>query len=158
MSLRDVQPREQQPIRPLGSTIHGAWQLVSYLVEAKANGDSFPPMGNSPQGFVIFTPEGRLSFMLSAERRQAAESMEDKANLLSSMIAYMGTYKLEQNRWITHVDVAWNPEWVGTEQTRYFQIEGDQLTVHTPWRVMPNWPEKGLTRSIVTFQRCNEQR
>jgi hypothetical protein len=28
------------------------------------------------------------------------------------------------------------------------------LTVHTPWRVMPNWPEKGLTRSIVRFQRC----
>ena len=53
------------------------------------------------------------------------------------------------------MDVAWNPEWVGTEQTRYFQIKGDLLTVHTPWRMMPNWPEKGLTRSIVTFQRCN---
>jgi len=26
--------------------------------------------------------------------------------------------------------------------------------VHTPWRVMPNWPEKSLTRSIVRFQRC----
>ena len=124
-------------------------------MEAKANGDTFPPMGNSPKGFVIFTPEGRLSFMLSAGRRQAAESMEDKANLLSSMIAYMGTYKLENDRWVTHVDVAWNPEWVGTEQTRYFQIKGDLLTVHTPWRQMPNWPEKGLTRSIVTFQRCN---
>lgn|GEM_PF-5132548 len=39
--MRDVQPREPQQIRPLSSTIHGAWQLVSYLVEAKANGTDF---------------------------------------------------------------------------------------------------------------------
>ena len=61
---------------------------------------------------------------------------------------------IRDSRWITQVDVAWNPEWVGTEQTRFFAIDGDVLKVHTPWRVMPNWPEKGLTRSIVRFQRC----
>ena len=55
------------------------------------------------------------------------------------MIAYTGTYRLEGDRWITQVDVAWNPEWVGTEQTRFFAIDGDVLKVHTPWRVMPNW-------------------
>jgi hypothetical protein len=92
--------------------------------------------------------------MLSAQGRQAAKSEEDKARLLSSMIAYTGTYVLKEDRWITRVDVSWNPEWVGTEQTRRFQMNGDRLTVQTPWRVMPNWPDKGLTRSIVHFQRC----
>ena len=92
VSLPDLQPREPQPIRPLRSKIHGTWQLVSYLVEAKANGETFPPMGSSPKGFVIFTPEGRLSFMLSAAQRHAAESTADQANLLISMIAHMGTY------------------------------------------------------------------
>ena len=67
------------------------------------------------------------------------------------MIAYTGTYQLKGNQWVTRVDAAWNPQWVGTEQTRYFLIEGDKLVVQTPWRVMPNWPEKGLTRSIVCF-------
>jgi hypothetical protein len=52
------------------------------------------------------------------------------------------------------VDVAWNPSWVGTEQTRFYRVEADQLIVSTPWRVMPNWTEKGMTRSIVRFQRC----
>ena len=111
-------------------------------------------MGEHPKGIVIFTPEGRLSFMLSAEGRQPGHSPEERSALLSSMIAYTGTYRLEDDRWITQVDVAWNPEWVGTEQTRYFRVEADRLTVTTPWRVMPNWPEKGLTRSIVCFQRC----
>jgi hypothetical protein len=27
------------------------------------------------------------------------------------------------------------------------------LAVLTPWRVMPNWADKGMTRSIVTFER-----
>ena len=125
------------------------------MVEVKESGETFPPMGEKPTGYVIFTPEGRLSFTLSAEGRQPATTDQERAALLSSVIAYTGSYRLEGNRWITQVDVAWNPEWVGTEQTRYFQVEADRLTVTTPWRVMPNWPEKGLTRSIVSFQRCH---
>ena len=112
-------------------------------------------MGEHPSGYVIFTAEGRLSFTLAAEGRQPAESLAERAALQSSLIAYTGTYRLKEDRWITTVDVAWNPEWVGTEQTRFFQINGDLLTVHTPWRVMPNRPERGLTRSIVRFRRCS---
>lgn len=47
-----------------------------------------------------------------------------------------------------------NPEWVGTEQTRSFRIEGNRLQVLTPWRIMPNWADKGMTRSIITFERA----
>ena len=151
MSISSIQQQERQRIN---HKVHGVWSLVSYLVEVKDSDETFPPMGDHPTGYVICTPEGRLAFTLSAEGRQAAESDEDRAELLSSMIAYTGTYRLEDDRWITQVDVAWNPEWVGTEQTRFFRIDDDLLTVTTPWRVMPNWPEKGLTRSIVCFRRC----
>ena len=150
MTLSSVQPKASQQSSP----VHGVWQLLTYLVEVKESGETFPPMGDKPTGYVIFTPEGRLSFTLSAEGRQPATTDQERAALLNSVIAYTGSYRLEGDRWITQVDVAWNPEWVGTEQTRYFAIDGDVLTVHTPWRVMPNWPEKGLTRSIVRFQRC----
>ena len=47
----------------------------------------------------------------------------------------------------------WNPDWVGTDQVRSFKVEGKQLQVLTPWRVMPNWADRGMTRSIVTFVR-----
>ena len=150
MTLSSVQPKASQQSSP----VHGVWQLLTYLVEVKESGETFPPMGDKPTGYVIFTPEGRLSFTLSGEGRQPATTDQERAGLLNSVIAYTGSYRLEGDRWITQVDVAWNPEWVGTEQTRYFRVEADHLTVTTPWRVMPNWPEKGLTRSIVCFKRC----
>ena len=36
---------------------------------------------------------------------------------------------------------------------RRVTLDGDRLQTITPWRVMPNWADKGSTRSIVTFVR-----
>ena len=124
----DVPCHSVQPLKATtDSPIHGAWKLLTYVVEAQATAESFAPMGNNPSGYVIFTPEGRLSFTLSAAGRRPPRSVDERAGLLSSMIAYTGSYRLEGDRWITQVDVAWNPAWVGTEQTRFFVIEGGQL-------------------------------
>ena len=150
MTVSSIQAKQKVQ----SSAVQGVWSLVSYVVEVKETGESFAPMGDNPTGYVIFTAEGRLSFTLSAQGRQPATTAEERSDLLSSMIAYTGSYRLEGDRWITRVDVAWNPSWVGTEQTRFYRVEADQLIVSTPWRVMPNWSEKGMTRSIVRFQRC----
>jgi hypothetical protein len=134
--------------------VHGAWRLVSYDVEVQATSETFPPMGKNPTGYVIFTPEARVWFVLTADGRKPGTTAEDKAALLDSLIAYTGTYRVEGDKWITSVEVAWNPAWVGTEQSRSFKVEGDRLKVLTPWRTMPNWPDKGMTRSIITFERA----
>jgi hypothetical protein len=63
---------------------------------------------------------------------------------------YSGVYSIEGDTWTTRVEVASNPEWVGTNQVRNFRLEGDRLFT---WRVMPNWADKGMTRSIVTLER-----
>ncbi len=134
--------------------VHGIWKLVAYEVEIQATGQKEPVMGKNPTGYVIFTPEGRVWFVLTGEGRKPAKTIEDRAELLNTLVAYTGMYRVEGDKWITKVDVAWNPEWVGTEQTRSFKVEGDRLQVLTPWRVMPNWPGKGMTRSIITFERA----
>jgi hypothetical protein len=131
----------------------GVWKLVSYEVEIQATGQKEHLMGKNPTGYVIFTPEGRVFFVLTGEGRKAARTVQERADLLSSLVAYTGTYRVEGDQWITRVEVAWNPEWVGTEQRRFFRVEGERLQVLTPWRVMPNWPGKGVTRSIITFAR-----
>ena len=105
--------------------IYGAWQLLAYEVEVKTTGEMFAPIGQHSSGYVIFTPEGCLSFTLPAEGRIPAQSIEGNASLLKSIIAYNGTYRLDEDRWVTQVDVAWNPECVGTEQTRYLLITGN---------------------------------
>lgn len=134
--------------------VHGVWKLVTYEIEIQATGQKEPVMGKNPTGYVIFIPEGRVWFILTGEGRKPGKTVEERAELLGSLVAYTGTYRVEGDKWITKVDVAWNPEWVGTEQTRSFKVESNRLQVLTPWRVMPNWPDKGMTRSIVTFERA----
>ena len=137
-----------------GSKVVGLWKLVSYEVEAQATGEKGPVMGQNPTGYANFSPEGRVFFVLTGEARKPGKTDQERAELLSTLVAYTGTYRIEGDKWITKVEVAWNPEWVGTEQTRSFRLEGDRLQVLTPWRVMPNWADKGTTRSIVTFERA----
>lgn len=133
--------------------LQGSWKLVSYEVEVQSTGEKLHPMGDHPGGYAMFSPTSRVWFLLTGEGRRSAQSAEGKAALLDSLIAYSGKYRVESDKWITSVDIAWNPAWVGTEQSRTFRIDGRQLRVFTPWRVMPNWPDKGMTRSIVTFER-----
>ena len=136
-----------------GKELQGTWRLVSYQVEIQTTGEMMHPMGRHPTGYVVFNPEGRVFFVLTAEGRKAGKSAEEKARLLDTVIAYTGAYRTEGDKWITSVEVAWNPEWIGTEQSRAFKLEGERLTVLTPWRLMPNWADKGMSRSIITFQK-----
>ncbi|WP_345776293.1 lipocalin-like domain-containing protein [Luteimonas salinisoli] len=134
----------------------GTWRLVSYDVEVRSTGERFPAMGEHPAGYTIFSPEGRVWFMLAGDGRQPGDSDREMAQLLETLIAYTGRYRIEGDDWVTAVDVAWNPAWVGTEQRRQFVLDGDRLQVLTPWRVMPNWADEGETRSIITFERVAE--
>jgi len=137
--------------------IVGSWKLVSYVVEIQATGQIEPVMGQKPTGYVNFSPEGRVWFVLTAEGRKPAKTAEERAQLLSTLVAYTGAYRVEGDKWITKVDVAWNPEWLGTEQTRTFKLEGERLQVLTPWRIMPNWADKGMQRSVISFERVKSE-
>ena len=134
-------------------TVGGTWKLVSYEVEVQATDQRFPPLGEKPTGYITFLPEGRVFFMLTGEGRKPAKTDQERSELLNTLIAYTGTYSIVGDTWTTNVEVAWNPEWVGTKQTRSFKLQGEQLVVLTPWRIMPDWADKGMTRSIITFER-----
>jgi hypothetical protein len=131
----------------------GIWKLVSLDIEVQDTGQIEPPMGEIPTGYAMFTQEGRAFFVLTGELREPATDDAQRARLLNTLVAYTGTYRVEGDKWVTKVEVAWNPEWVGSEQTRFFKLDHNRLKVLSPWRVMPNWPGKGMTRSILTFDR-----
>lgn len=133
--------------------ILGTWRLVSYVVEVQQTGEIMPVMGAHPTGGVVFTPNGRVFFMLTADGRKPGKTDAEKAALLDTIVSYTGRAEIKGDQWTTHVEAAWNPQWVGTAQTRNFKVDGDKLQVTTPWRVMPNWADKGMTRSLITFER-----
>jgi len=67
------------------------------------------------------------------------------------MLAYTGTYRVEGDKWIAKVDVSWNPAWVGTEQPRFFRLDGDRLLEMTDWSDRPG---KGMGRVVNTWERA----
>ena len=131
----------------------GTWKLVSFEVETKATGEKEPILGKNPTGYIIFTPEGRFMAILTGEGRKAPKTDQDRADLLKSMFAYTGMYRLEGEKWITKIDVAWNAEWVGTEQVRFFRVDGNRLQVISAWAQSALRPERGIVRGIITFER-----
>ncbi|WP_321162239.1 lipocalin-like domain-containing protein [Methylorubrum extorquens] len=145
------------PARAEGDTpIQGLWKLVSYEAEVRKDGEKLPVMGDHPTGYAYFTPEKRVFFVLTGEDRKPAKDDAQRAQLLETLVSYTGKFRLDGDKWIADLDVAWDPKWVGSEQTRTFTLDGERLRVLTPWRVMPNWADKGETRSIVTFERAKE--
>jgi len=133
--------------------VSGTWKLVSNNYEVQSSGEVGQSMGKDPRGYITFTSEGRVFVVFSASDRKAAKTEAERAALMNSLTAYTGKYRLDGNTWTTDVEVAWTPEFVGTAQKREFKIDGDKLQVLTTWRINPNFPDKGMTRGVLTFER-----
>ena len=131
--------------------ILGIWRLVSFEVEYQATGQRENTRGKNPTGYIIFTPEGRMMVVLTNEGRKAPKTDQDRADLFNAMVAYTGTYRIEGDKWITKVDVHMNPALVGTEQPRFFRVDGDRLQEMTQWSPRG---EKGMGRVVITYERA----
>jgi hypothetical protein len=133
--------------------ILGIWKIISYEWETQATGERQPIMGKNPTGYIIFTPEGRMMVIITGEGRKASNADQDRARLLDSMSAYTGIYRLEGDKWITKVDVAWHPARVGTEQVRFFKFDGDRLQVISEWMPGVSGAQQ-MGRVIITWERA----
>jgi hypothetical protein len=129
----------------------GTWRLVSFEREYQAAGEREYPMGQVPTGYILFLPEGRMAVVITAEGRKPAATDQDRAGLFNSLVAYTGRYRVEGDTWITSVDVAANPAWVGTEQTRSFRTAGDRLQETTAWAARP---DNRMARAVITYERA----
>jgi hypothetical protein len=128
----------------------GIWKLESFDVEFQDSGERKPLFGANPSGYIIFTPEGRMMALLTAEGRKAPQTDAERASAFRTMYAYSGTYQVEGDRWITKVDIAWNEAWTGTDQLRYYRFDGEKLIVTSAWQPSVNF-EGRYTRGILTW-------
>lgn len=129
----------------------GTWRLVSFVDEFQDGTEPRAAFGNRPTGYVVFTAEGRVMFMVEAGGRKPPESDEQRAAAFRTFIAFTGMYRLEGEKFITAVDVASNPAWAGTEQVREYRIDGDSLKVVTPWMMSPDLGK--VARAAVSWVR-----
>jgi hypothetical protein len=129
----------------------GLWRLVSFQREYQATGEREYPMGNMPAGYIHFLSEGRVTVVITGQGRKAPTTDQDRAGLFNSLVAYTGPYRVDGDTWITMVEVSANPAWVGTEQTRAFEISGDRLQELTAWAARP---DNRMARAVITYVRA----
>ena len=110
------------------------WKLQTYEIEFQDTGERITPMGVHLNGYGTFTPEGRTIAIVTAEGREVPKTDADRAAAFKTMISYTGTYRIEGDHWITKVDVSWNESWVGTEQIRFYSVDGDTLSITSNFR------------------------
>ena len=122
---------------PAREPLVGVWKLVSYEMRAPSGEVSYP-LGKDPAGQIMYDAEGHVSSQgmrrglpsfASARAQDAANG--DIVSAWRGYIGYWGTYAVDEKAGaITHhIEGCWFPNWVGTDQVRYFQLQGDQLTL-----------------------------
>jgi hypothetical protein len=133
--------------------IVGTWKLVAVEYEDAQTKERSPVLGEHPRGYQIATPEGRWIALVTANGRPVPKTDNERAKALRSMIGYSGRYRVEGDKVITKVEVAWNEAWVGTEQVRFLRFEGDDLLhIESPPMPHPNVNDRTV-RVIVTWAR-----
>jgi hypothetical protein len=123
----------------LVQSVLGTWKLVSYVREVLGSDERFNQFGEDPAGFLGYSADGRMYAIFVRHDRitpgDVVPTDEEGVKLLGTMVAYAGTFTLDTEKVVHHIDVSWNQAWTGTDQVRYYQLSGDMLTITTaPYR------------------------
>lgn len=120
---------------PDDNRLLGTWKLQSLVYEVMATGRRSNPFGDHPDGYLSYSPDGRMYSIVVMESRpnpsDADPTDEEKLSLPESTIAYAGTYRANGEAVFYNVDISCNQSWNGTRQVRFYKLDGDTLTVTT---------------------------
>jgi len=117
----------------------GCWDLVEGTFTA-ADGTVRTPWGAAPSGVLLVTPSGELSAH-GGRRDRAPFAGEhptpgEKQQAYDDYFSYYGRVVRvddEAGTFVTAVDGATNPGWIGGQQLRYLDIEDDDhIVLRTP--------------------------
>jgi len=132
----------------------GTWKLVSVQYEFADTREFVDMYGAKPLGYLMITQDRRMMTIITSDGRAPPKGEADEAALFKSMMAYSGEFRLEgDDQFITKAEVAWHPAWVGTEQARFFEVDGDKLSIITAQVAHPMFPGR-MGRGVVKWHRA----
>jgi len=124
----------------------GTYKLVSLVAEL--DGKPSYVMGKAPQGYLVLRPTHFIYFITS-ENRKPGTSVDDKAALLDSLIAYAGVYRVEGDRLIQSIEVSWSESEKGKTRVETLELSGNRVTLRAGPMPFPRDPSKTLIRRQV---------
>lgn len=122
---------QDAPTEPLSrDLILGSWKMTSWVTRDVATGKRQDALGQNPQGSAVYSPE-RVTFLVLKNNRMRPERLPpsdaEKIALFDTMFAYSGSYTVEADRVVHHIDMSWNETWSGTEQVRFYTVNKHTL-------------------------------
>ena len=138
----------RSPVPGLGPLL-GSWRLEALGLTFSDTGERIEPYGRHPDGYMVLQADGRIMFLFTKANRSAPASDADRAALFNDMTAYTGLVRLDgPGRFITTIDLAWNPAWQG-EQLRFYALDGDRLTIRSAEQTHPGTGDRLLVGDLV---------
>ncbi|NJL78816.1 MAG: lipocalin-like domain-containing protein [Richelia sp. RM2_1_2] len=124
----------------------GTWKLISITAifpDGKIDKEAF---GINPIGYITYTPEGKIMVIFSKSERPLLSGnsasplttaihsvpIEERSQAFSNFNSYAGSYTLDGNTVIHHVEIALIPNRVGKSLTRTFTLNENRITLTTP--------------------------
>jgi hypothetical protein len=133
----------------------GTWKMKSFVREVTATGEKYNQLGEHPNGYLGYSADGRMYAIATSDNRikphDANATDEERVKLHRTMVAYAGTYTLEGDKVTHHVDVSSNETWTGTDEVRFYKVEGNTLTIVGAPNKSPVDGREG--RGIVVFEK-----
>lgn len=120
----------------LKNEIIGSWKLLSYIEVPVGEGESLFPLGKSPKGILLYSPDGYMSVQISASEEmyfisddRMMASKEEMQKRLERYIAFSGRYVVDNDMAcvIYSIENSLYPQWENTKQIRKLDFEGDIL-------------------------------
>ena len=115
--------------------IVGTWKLKSMVFEVTTTGERGNQFGEHPDGYLSYSTDGRMYAIGTRDNRikprEVAPTDEERIKLHQTMFAYGGTYTVDGEKVVHHVDISWNQAWTGTDQVRFYKLDGNILTLKT---------------------------
>ena len=110
-------------------TIQGRWKLVAAEDLHPDGSVARYPWGRHPVGSIVVESGACYLQIMSSDVPEPKSTDDMKAALLSTYIAYAGPCTIDEaaGRLTLKVEAAWRPDYVGTEQTRFFTFQDGKL-------------------------------
>jgi Lipocalin-like domain len=116
-----------------GPALVGTWKLRSWTC-TWSDGTVTLPYGASPKGYFLFNVDGYSSVVLIPGEPTEPSPTDPVRALFGPSLAYSGRYEIETDRVVIHCEVSSFPQWVGSDQIRFFKFTdgGVTLTLSPP--------------------------
>lgn len=113
----------------------GGWQLVLWTT-FHPDGTEEYPFGRDAVGQIMYSADGHMTcHLMRADRprfdKPSAYNVGDEelGRSMRDYTGYFGSFSIDADAGIIthHVDGAWFPDWIGSEQPRRYAFSGDRL-------------------------------